>query len=154
MRILCAVRGGPQSEHTVNQAIALAREHNAEVVLVYVVDAEFLGYATVARPGVILKELRSTGEFMMEILKNKIARDEIIVESVVRTGDVHRQIIESVRWQDADVLVLGHPVKGRGRSTFTEKSLEEFAERVRTATGAKVVVTEASPVPAEQDADS
>lgn len=149
-RVLCAVRGGPYSQHTVNRAIDLARERNARLVFLYVVDAEFLGYATVGRPRVILKELRATGEFMMTILRDRAVRQGVDADFVVRTGDVRRQIIESVRWQDADILVMGRPVeRSPGSNTFTEEGFAEFVEQVRTKTGVEVIVVEAG-----KDADA
>ncbi|MBS1252949.1 MAG: hypothetical protein MAG451_01992 [Anaerolineales bacterium] len=154
MRILCAVRGGPRSQGTVTRAVELARERDAALTFVYVVDVEFLGYATAGRPRVMLKELRSTGEFMMEILRNRVAPQGIDVDSIVRTGDVRRQITESVRWQDAGVLVIGRPVKGRGgHSTFTEKSLAEFVEQIEAQTGVEVIAAETSTAPAEVEKD-
>lgn len=126
MKILCAVRGGPQSQLTVTRAVELAREHDAELVFLYVVDAEFLGYATVGRPSVILKELRATGAFTMEMLRERVAHDGIDTDYVVHTGDVGRQIIESVRWQDADTLVMGRPVKSPRDEYLHREELQEL----------------------------
>ncbi len=130
----------------------MARERKARLILLYIVDAEFLGYATVARPSVILRELRRTGEFMMDILQKRINRQGVEeVNAIVRTGGVRRQIIESLRWQDANVLVIGHPVKSPGTNTFTPKSLKNFLDNVRSKTGVEVVVVGA---PNEDDAGS
>lgn len=149
--VLCAVRGGAQSQITIDRALRLTRERQARLVLLYVVDAEFLGYATVGRPSVILRELRSTGEFMMDILRGRIESQGVDVQAVVRTGDVRRQIIESIRWQGADVLVIGHPIKSPGTDIFTAKSLPQFIADVETKTGVEVVIVGA---PGEDDAGS
>ncbi len=151
LRILCAVRGGPQSRHTVDRAVELAQERGAHLIFLYIVDAEFLGYATVGRPSVVLKELRTTGEFMMHILKEEVGRRGVDADCVVRTGDARRQIIESLRWQDADILVMGRPVKSPGADMFTEESLARFIERVRAKTGIEVVVAGTPATSSESD---
>ncbi len=140
--VLCAIRGGPFSQYTVQRAMQIAQERHARLVFLYVVDAEFLGYATVGRPRVVLRELRTTGEFMMSILRDRAIRQGVDADYVVRTGDVRRQIVESVRWQDADVLVMGRPIRSPGSDTFTEETLAEFVDRVVTKTGVEVVLAD------------
>lgn len=150
--VLCAVRGGAQSQITIDRAVQVAQEREARLVLLYVVDAEFLGYATVGRLSVILRELRSTGEFMMVILERRIESQGVDVQSVVRTGDVRRQILESIRWQDADLLVIGHPIKSPGTNTFTAKSLSQFVEEIEEKTGVEVVVVKVDEAASESSA--
>jgi nucleotide-binding universal stress UspA family protein len=141
-RILCAVRGGSPSQRTIDWAVEFAKERGGRLIFVYVVDAEFLGYATVGRPSVVLRELRATGEFTMNLLTRRLAEQGVEADAIVRTGDVQRQIIECIRWQDADVLIVGQPVTSPGRNTFTSKSLNTFVGDVRAKTGIDVVVVE------------
>jgi nucleotide-binding universal stress UspA family protein len=141
--ILCAVRGGNASQRTIERALEVARERAARLVFLYVIDAEFLGYATVGRPSVMLRELRTTGEFTMNILIKRLRDEGIDADAVVRTGDVRRQIIESVRWQDADLLIIGQPAKSPGRSTFTPTSLKKYVADVKAKTGVEVLIVDA-----------
>lgn len=154
IRILCAVRGGSPSQRTIDQAVEIVRERGGHLIFVYVVDAEFLGYATVGRPSVVLRELRTTAEFTMSLLLRRLREQGVEADSIVRTGDVRRQIIECLLWQDADVLIVGQPVKSPGRNTFTPKSLEGFVADVKAKTGVEVVVVEKPGDSAEAGATS
>ena len=70
-RIVCAVRGSPESRATVTRAIDLALESGARLTFCYVVDAEFQAQAAIGSPlSVVYRELISMSEFTLLILKD------------------------------------------------------------------------------------
>lgn len=140
--ILCAIRGGPQSELTIKRAIELTQKHNAKLVLVHVLDIGFLEFATLGRPSVMLNELRATFEFLLESLTKQAINQDVHVEHLILTGNLRRQIIETVHQQDARVLVMGSPIKSPGKNTFTEKSFAQFLEEIEAETDVEIVVAE------------
>lgn len=137
--ILCPVRGGKQSAKTVNQAIELALSSSARLVYLYVVDVDFLGFATVARVKVMVDELSETGRFTLSILTDRArSRGVVEVESVIREGqirDVIRLVAEEV---GATVLVLGRPVRTPGVTSFSTGEFDKLVRWLQTDAGLRV----------------
>ena len=87
--ILCPVRGGKQSMKTVARAVELALAREARLVFLYVVDVDFLGFATVARVKVMVDELTETGSFTLSILEDRARNRGVArVGSVIREGTI------------------------------------------------------------------
>lgn len=142
VKILCAIRGGPQSDLTMALAVELARKHNAQLVILHILDIDFLEFATLGRPSVMLNELRATFEFLLESLTKQAINQGVDVEDLILTGNLQRQIIETIHQQDAQILVMGSPIKSPGKNAFTKKSFAQFLEEIEAKTEAEVVVTE------------
>ncbi len=125
--IVCAVRGQPQSRATVTKAIDLALEHGARLTFVHVMDAEFLAYATVGIVRLMYRELRSMGEFMMEILKDRAERRGVPeVDTVLLEGRVEEELPRFLDESGADLLVLGAPA----RNALSPEAFSTLVRRV------------------------
>ena len=130
--VACAVRGGPESRATVTKAIDLALERGAKLTFVHVMDADFLGYATIGPLSVVYQELREMGNFMMLILRDRAIRRGVQdVGYVLMEGNIRKKLRDFVRETDADVLVMGMPVRSPGSNVFKKGEIEEFAEGLR-----------------------
>ena len=130
--VACAVRGGPESRATVTKAIDLALERGAKLTFVHVMDADFLGYATIGPLSVVYQELREMGNFMMLILRDRAIRRGVRdVGYVLMEGNIRKKLRDFVRETDADLLVMGMPVRSPGSNVFKEGEIEEFAEDLR-----------------------
>jgi nucleotide-binding universal stress UspA family protein len=127
--IVCAIRGSPQSRATVTRAIDLALEHDARLTFFYVVDAEFQAQAAIGSPlSVIYQELTQMAEFSMLIVCDRAQRRGVrVVDYVVREGNVRKQLLEFAAETRADIFVMGWPMRGPGRPTFTADDFESFA---------------------------
>ena len=91
--IICAVRGGPESRATVTRAIDLALGSGARLTFFHVMDAEFLGYATIAPLSVVYNELVEMGTFTMLILCDRAQRRGVAqVNCIVREGNIRKQL--------------------------------------------------------------
>ncbi len=96
--VACAVRGGPESRATVTRAIDLALEHGAKLTFVHVMDADFLGYATIGPLSVVYQELREMGNFMMLILQDRAIRRGVQdVGYVLMEGNIRKRLRDFVR---------------------------------------------------------
>ena len=113
--ILCPVRGGKASAPTLDKAITLAASLDAPLHLLYIVDLDFLGLATVARVKLMAEELAETGEFTLEVLAEK-AKDRGVkqVECVVREGEMGQVIRQVASERQATTVVLGQAVRAPG----------------------------------------
>jgi nucleotide-binding universal stress UspA family protein len=138
-RILCPIRGGKQSARTVDRAIDKALETGAGLTFLYIVDVEFLGYATVARVNLMVEELKETGHFAMSILCEKArARGVEDVDSIIREGSVQDVIASVAAKTGASRLIIGRPVKNPGVKSFSARQFDRMLQSIRETTGLEV----------------
>lgn len=140
--IVCAIRGGPDSDHTIEEAITLAKETGQHLIFLYVVNLDFLSHTSHSRVQTISKEMHQLGDF---ILLNAQARAEARntqADTVVRHGNVGEEIIQLSREIDAEYVVLGEPSGQGERDTFTQERLHQFIEHIENAGGVKVILAE------------
>ena len=137
--ILCPVRGGKRSSKTVARAVELALSLPARLVFLYVVDVDFLGFATVARVKVMVDELTETGRFTLSILEDRArGRGVSLVSSVIREGAIAGVIREVAGDIGATRLVLGRPVITPGVISFTSGAYKQLVESLRSDAGLEV----------------
>jgi nucleotide-binding universal stress UspA family protein len=139
--IVCAVRGGPESRETVSRAIELALVGGARLTFLQVMDAEFLGHATVAPLSVVYRELQNMAQFTGRILCDRAERKGVgEVSCLVRTGNIQRQIQEFVSEQEVDLLVMGRPVRSPGTNVFRPDQFDAFVADLQEVSGVRVEV--------------
>lgn len=137
--ILCPVRGGKQSMKTVARAVELAQAREAHLVFLYVVDVDFLGFATVARVKVMVDELTETGRFTLSILEDRArGRGVSRVGSVIREGTIREVIRDVAEEVGATQLVLGRPVVTPGVISFTKGAYKQLVDCLQNDVGLKV----------------
>jgi nucleotide-binding universal stress UspA family protein len=138
--IVCAVRGGPESRKTVTHAIDLALQTGASLTFFRVMDAEFLGHATIGPLSVVYRELGQMAEFAMLILCDRARRRGVTdVDFVVRDGSVRRQLLRLAGETPAEVLVVGRPVRSPGQNVFRPAEFEGFVAELEERGGLRVV---------------
>jgi len=142
--IVCAIRGGPDSQPTIKQAIALAKDNNLPLYLLYVVNVDFLSHTTHTRIRTLSKELREMGEFILLTAQTTAEAQGVTAHGVVREGNVGDEIIGLCHELGADYVVLGRPQTRHEENIFTHDLLQEFSQRIEQETGAKVVFTRES----------
>ncbi|GAB4529262.1 MAG: hypothetical protein Fur0018_15710 [Anaerolineales bacterium] len=129
--IVCAVRGQAHSRATVTRAINLALEHQARLSFIHVIDAEFLPYATVGIPRLMLQELRSIGEFLMEILRDRAERRGVAqVDTALLEGHFDRVLMRYIQEHHTDYLVLGSPGGSRTHDALTPKAFDALVHTI------------------------
>ena len=140
--IVCAVRGGPDSQPTIEKAISFSSETGLQLYFLYVVNLEFLGQASTSRVSVVSEEMHKMGEFILLTAQANAASKGVNAEARIRQGDVEREIAEFCHEIKADYLVLGRPMKQMEQSIFTSSQLTKFISKVEEETGARVVFPE------------
>lgn len=153
--ILCAVRGGQESRNTVIRAIDLALEYNARLTFSHILDAEFLGAASLTMTPVrsIYEQLHEMGEFTMLILCDRASRRGVTnVDYEVREGDI-KQILRQIAIEThADILVMGRPIRSPGSNVFSPENFNEFIRTLEADTDPHIIVV--SPDPADADVNA
>lgn len=127
--ILLPVDGGDGVGAAVEQAAGLARENDATLHVLYVVDRMEGGTGLLgANRADTFPALREEGERVTEEVADCCRRRGIDVVSRVEKGSPHRVIVDYADEIDADVLVMGSR-RRRGVSRFLLGSVTEHVTR-------------------------
>jgi nucleotide-binding universal stress UspA family protein len=140
--IVCAIRGGPDSQAAIAKAIALARQTDLPLYFLYVVNLDFMSHTTSTRVHTISEEMRQMGEFILLAAQAQASTHGVAAEGVVRHGNVAREIGGLCHELAVDYLVLGRPQFEKEESVFTQDLLAQFIRETEEQTGAKVVMPE------------
>jgi len=139
--IVCAIRGGPASQPTINRAIALAKAKKLPLYFVYIVDIEFLRHTSHVRSHTILAEMRQMGEFILLTAETKAELQGVTAQGVVHEGNVGEQIVRLCRETAAEFVVMGRPAMTE-TDVFTTDKLHQFGRKIEQETGARVIFAE------------
>lgn len=140
--IICAVRGQPESRATVTRAIDLALEHDALLTFCLVIDAEFIGQSapTLTSLRAAYRQLEDMGEFSMLILCDRAERRGVKqVDYHIRKGNIPEQLRQLANETDAQMMVMGRPMRSGGQSVFTPAEFDSFIESLEKEAGIQVV---------------
>jgi nucleotide-binding universal stress UspA family protein len=138
--VVCAIRGGPNSQPTIDLAISLAKEKDLPLYFLYVVNLDFLTHTEVSRIRIISKEMDQMGEFILIAARDTAARKGIHAEGIVRHGNVREEIIGLSQERNANYIVLGSPRGESEEDVFTADRMREFGEQLERESGAEVVL--------------
>jgi nucleotide-binding universal stress UspA family protein len=138
--IVCAIRGGPDSQPTIAKSIELAKETGLTLYFMYVVNLDFLTHTSSSRTHTLSEQMHQMGEFILLSAQSKAAADNVAAEGVIRQGQVREEIAALCHEVDATYLVIGQPKGQEEGGLFTHEMLQKFIERIEQETGAKVVM--------------
>lgn len=122
--ILVPTDGSSAADRAVDHAIDLARQYDARLHVLYVVDAN--AYSTIeAGTDVVVSALQEEGESAVDAVARQASAEDIEVVTEIMTGTVHRSIIDYGEDNDVDLIVMGtHGRRGLDRyllGSVTEK---------------------------------
>ncbi len=137
-RILCATRGGEDSQRTQRAAIALAKERDDELVFLYVADASFLDRIAAAVVVDVESEMEQMGRFQLILAQEQAAEEGVSAQIAIRHGHLREEMVKAAQDLGATSIVLGQPQQET--AVFDESDLEEFAAELEAKTGAEVLV--------------
>ncbi|MFC1853306.1 universal stress protein [candidate division CSSED10-310 bacterium] len=138
--IVCAVRGGPESENTIKTALSLAREKGLPLHFLYVVNLDFLSNVTGGHVQTVSKEMRELGKFILEMAVTQAEEVGVQAISHIRQGKVHLQLINLCQELRTGYVVLGK-TRQRGEGLRQPRRfVRTYGETIKAETGAEVVV--------------
>ncbi|MEW6716514.1 MAG: universal stress protein [Chloroflexota bacterium] len=140
--IVCAIRGGPSSQPTIQTAIDLAKSTNLTVHFLYVVNINFLSHTSSSRVDLVYHEMDRMGEFILLVAQDKAQAQGVPSDGTVRHGKVGDEIVALGREIKAEYVVLGQPQSADDKDIFTHDHLQKFKERIEKECNAKVVLAE------------
>jgi nucleotide-binding universal stress UspA family protein len=130
-RILVPIDGSETSAHALDAALELAREHDAELKPIYVVDAPQLMYSGPAcDPSLIREALVKEGAHVLADATAKMLRAGVkgstrVLEVELVGDDISQQITAAAKEFGADLVVMGT----HGRRGWRRLVLGSLAER-------------------------
>jgi nucleotide-binding universal stress UspA family protein len=138
--IICAVRGGPESRDTITYAINLALESDAQLTFLNVVDAEFLAPAVIGPLSVVYHELIEMGKFAMLILCDRAQRRGVKnVDYKVIEGSIRNQLRQFAIETQADVMIMGCPIRSPGSNVFKPAHFNEFTTKLAEEANIEII---------------
>ena len=138
-KILCATRGGEASRRTQDAVIAMAKEHGATVLFLYVVDVEFLKLTMRAtRPDVVTTEIEHMGEFLLAMARERAEAQGVRAEICLRHGPIIPAIESAALEEGVDAIAFGRPTGPD--SSFSLEDLERLAAQIEADTGIKTYI--------------
>jgi nucleotide-binding universal stress UspA family protein len=140
--IVCATRGGEASRRTQERAISLAKERDADLTFLCVVDPGFVEPSDQRLRTALEDELRRLGRSLLCIVEARADEQDVEARTVIRCGPVRENLEAYLRETGADTLVIGAPAGDRPIAALDPKDVDRLAEAVRESTGVEVIVVE------------
>jgi nucleotide-binding universal stress UspA family protein len=149
-RILCPVDLSDISRRALRQALLLARQLQARVVVLYVVDPGVSPGGGDAAPLELPPDVRASFEEDLQWFVAPMVDPQLPVEMEVRVGAIVPEILAGSESMRADLIVIGT----HGRSGFERLALGSVAEKVLRKAGCPVLAVpgqaEGPPAPVRQ----
>lgn len=140
--IVCAIRGGPASNATIDRSILLAKETDLPLHFLYVINLDFLTHTNRSRTHTLTDQMNQMGEFILLTAQAAAEAHGVTAHGVVRHGVVRDEISKLCHEIAAEYLVVGRPKGQQEKNVFTHDLLQEFVDRIEAQTGATVVLAE------------
>jgi nucleotide-binding universal stress UspA family protein len=139
--ILRPTRGGEASYANQDRAVALAKDRDADLLLLYVSNVHFLD--RVAGPVIvdIEAELDEMGEFLLALAQERAEMAGVRAKTLVLRGQFRealRQVIQE--HEEVTTVVLGSAAGGTG--VTTPGYLEDLVQWCHTECGIEVIVVD------------
>lgn len=139
--IICAIRGGPASQPTVDKSIALAKESGQTIFFLYVINLDFLAHSGGGRIGHIEEDMLEMGEFILLAAQEQALSECLVAEMVTAEGEVIEEIIRLCLEIEADYIILGRPGKGTEDNLLDENEFQAIVNHIEENTDAEVVLS-------------
>jgi nucleotide-binding universal stress UspA family protein len=139
--IVCAIRGGPASQPTIDRALALSKESGQTIYFLYVINLDFLTHSGGGRIGHIAEEMEEMGEFILLAAREQALEQDHCAEMVTAEGDVIHEIIALCHEIEADFIILGRPGKGGEDNFLKESEFQATIEHIEENTDATLILS-------------
>jgi nucleotide-binding universal stress UspA family protein len=140
--IVCAIRGGPNSQPTIDKAISLSQEKKQQIYFLYVVNLNFLVHTELGRSQLFYEQLDQMGEFILLMAQEQATGKNVSAEGVIRHGQVREEIIDLAKEVQAKYVVLGVPKGEEENDVFVRGKIGDYGKRIEAETSAKVIFAE------------
>lgn len=146
-RILVPTDGSSATAETLDHAAAIARDNDATVDVLYVIDQRRYRAASADTKDEVKASLEVEGERAIEDAETRLADEGVAVATTIEEGIPYKTILDYAEDSDSDLVVMGtHGRTGRNRRV----ALGSVTERVVSNAAVPVLVVD---IGAEADAE-
>ncbi|QCW03926.1 universal stress protein [Natrinema pallidum] len=124
--VLVATDGSEAAATAVEHAIALADRFDAPLYGIAVIDERTAYDTGIVDPDEVRQHLEERAAARLAALESAATAADVAVETAVRSGVPHEEILEYAAEREASAIVLG----SRGRSSFKGALLGSTVDRV------------------------
>ena len=108
--ILYPTRGGESSYPNHDRVFSLAREQEADLVLLYVSNVHFLDRLPFRVPVELVEaEMDKLGEFLLAMVQERAKKAGVQADAEVRHGSFRQALLEVIQDREITTVVLGTP---------------------------------------------
>lgn len=147
--IICPTRGGEGSRASQRAAAARAKELDARLEYIYVVDEMQIEGVDNTLRHALRKELLWIGRALLELAAKRGRLEGVSAEIVVLEGSLRDQLIAYMREHNVHTMFIGAP-RGSSTNIFGDEEIEQFALMAERETNAKVEVVRPDQLASEQ----
>ena len=139
IKILCALRGGPESEETIAYAVAMAEKEEVRLGFLYVVNLDLIPSSSISRSTSIADELSRMGEFILLMAQAQAASEGVSADLFVRRGYIPERIFATCHEMRVKTLIMGRSRAENGASFFDKKSQDEFTRKLKEECETRII---------------
>ncbi|MCL4871544.1 MAG: monovalent cation/H(+) antiporter subunit G [Anaerolineae bacterium] len=141
-RILCPVRGGPDSQYLYTKAIQLAKKNRGELTFLHVINRDLIEAMSGPAEAIgVLEQLKTLGESVIAAAQNQAQTEGVVAKGQVVTGDLKTEIIHTAKEINATIILLGYPMISKAADReAAEKRLWMLVEQLEKALEVQVQV--------------
>ena len=136
-KILCAIRGGEESQRLQDIAIELAKERGAEIVFLYVVNTEFLDTASASLRESVTLEMEKLGDFLLLIAQERARKQDVVAEPLLRHGYLQEEFEAAAIMPEISTVLLGVPGES---GNFSLETLKTAAKEIEEKCQVEVLI--------------
>lgn len=140
VKIVCATRGGPESERVHQEAIELAGERQGELTFLHVVDTTAIDDPTSPRSQALVRQMRALARAILRAAQAQARQAGLSARIELREGEVGSTIQAFVHEMNADILVIGYPHTTPGHEHEAESRLWRLLGDLSEQNNVRVVV--------------
>ena len=132
-KILCAIRGGEESQRLQDIAIQRAKERGEQIVFLYVVNTEFLDTASASLRESVTLEMEKLGDFLLLMAQERAKKEGVVAEPLLQHGYLQPEIKAAA----SQPVLLGVPGE---RGNFSMESLQATAKEIEDEYKVEVLI--------------
>jgi nucleotide-binding universal stress UspA family protein len=134
-KILVPLDGSEYSFNALEKAIQIAKKFNSRISLINVYSISIFRL-TPSQVFESMKELRKSGEAVLEEGIKKAFSQDLLVETIIKEGHIVEEIVETAKEGNFDLIVMG----ARGLSTFKQILLGSVSHGVTAHASCPVLI--------------
>ena len=130
--MLCPTRGGKESQPNQDFAIQYAKQHDADLLFLYVSDLRLISRAGPPIVVDIEEELSEVGDFMLTMAQERAEKAGVTAGTAVRSGVFSDVLREIIRENKIHTVILGesHEKTGVATSEYLQHLSEDLGREL------------------------